>query len=548
LKIKSIILAIFLLFCINAYSQNENNNFTRQDTLRGSITPWRVWWDLNHYLLDIQVFPLTKTLEGSNTITYTVLKSDSVMQIDLQPPMIITKVEQNSKSLDFKKDGNAWFVTLQDSQKIGKTYQLKVLFSGKPKISRNPPWDGGLTWKKTKDSYPFIGTSCQGEGASLWWPCKDHMYDEPDSMTIKLTVPEKLIGVSNGRLRKTIVNSSDSTKTFEWFVSNPISNYSVSINVANYAHFSEDFNGEKGILNCDYYVLQSNLEKAKEHFKQVSKMLTAFEYWFGPYPFYEDGYKLVEAPYLGMEHQSCVAYGNQYKNGYLGFDLSATGLGNSFDYIIVHESGHEWFANNITYKDFADMWIHESFTTYSEGLYVEYYNNKDAGSKYIIGIRKNIHNDRPIIGKYDVNNEGSGDMYPKGANMLHTIRQLLNDDDKWRSILRGINMEFYHQTVDTKQIEQFLIQKTGLDLQPIFDQYLRNTKVPKLEYSIKNKKLDYRWTDCIPSFNMPLKVIINGQEITINPENQMKTLKFKESINDFKVDQNFYVFSKMLKE
>jgi aminopeptidase N len=517
-----------------------------QDSLRGSITPARSWWDLNHYLLNVRVFPYQKYLEGSNTITYTVLKPDSIIQIDLQAPMEITQVEQNNKNLDFKKNGNAWFIKLSDQQLTGRTYQLRVNFNGKPKVSKNPPWDDGLTWKRDHDKIPYIGTSCQGGGASIWWPCKDHMYDEPDSMTISITVPENLIAVSNGWLRKSFSNISDSTKTYEWVVSNPINNYAVCMNIANYKHFSEKYEGLTGDLNCDYYVLPNNIEKARNHFKQVPKMLEAFEYWFGPYPFYKDGYKLVEAPFLGMEHQSCIAYGNQYKMGYLSLDLSGTGLGYTFDYIIVHESAHEWFGNSITYKDIADMWIHESFATYAESLFVEYYNNKEAGAKYVIGTRQNILNDKPIIGHYDVNDQGSGDMYTKGANMLHIIRQLLNNDSLWHNILRDINVKFYHQVVDAKQIEQFLIDKTGLDLQPVFDQYLRNTDIPILEYRINGKKLEYRWTNCIQTFNMPVRVYINDIQTLLKPEKGWKTQKLDNLVSKIVADPNFYIKIKLV--
>jgi aminopeptidase N len=288
-------------------------------------------------------------------------------------------------------------------------------------------------------------------------------------------------------------------------------------------------------------VLRDNLEKAKEQFKQVPLMLKAFEHWFGPYPFYEDSYKLVEVPYLGMEHQSSVTYGNGFKNGYLGKDLSGTGWGLKFDFIIIHESGHEWFANNITYKDIADMWVHESFTCYSEALYVDYHFGKKAGEAYVIGLRRNIANDRPIIGVYNVNHEGSGDMYYKGANMLHTIRQLVNDDEKFREMLRGLNKDFYHQTVTTQQIETYINEKTGQNLTPVFNQYLRGTKIPKLEYKVEKHKLKYRWTNCVPGFDMRLKGYVNGQEKWLSPTTEWQELKDLPKKFSFKADENFYV-------
>ncbi len=384
----------------------------------------------------------------------------------------------------------------------------------------------------------------QGEGASLFWPNKDHMYDEPDSMMIRVTVPKNLMDVSNGRLRQ-VENHPDGSRTFHWAVTNPINNYGVNVNVGDYVHFSEVYPGEKGNLDCDYYVLRDNLDKAKAQFKDVPRMLKAFEHWFGPYPFYEDGFKLVEVPYLGMEHQSSVTYGNKYRNGYLGRDLSGSGWGLKFDYIIIHESGHEWFANNITYKDIADMWVHESFTTYSEPIFVEYHYGKQAGSEYAIGLRRNIANDKPIIGPYHVNASGSGDMYPKGANMLHTLRQVVRDDEKWRKILRGLNQEFYHQTVTSAQIENYLSRQIGRDLNPFFDQYLRDVRIPVLEYRLEGNRLSYRWTNTVSGFNLPVKVQAGEKELWLEPvTTKWKTTKTKAAVTDIKVDPNFYVSQK----
>ncbi|AXP79512.1 Aminopeptidase N [Mariniflexile rhizosphaerae] len=523
---------------------SEKNNFTRQDTLRGSITPERVWWDLTYYHLDIKVKPDEKYISGKNTIQYKVLENNSVMQIDLQPPLKITKAVQNNKELDIRHDGNAHFITLKDPQKVNDINSIDVHYEGHPREAVRAPWDGGISWKKDENGNHFIASSCQGLGASVWWPCKDHMYDEVDSMLISVNVPSKLMDVSNGRLRS--VEQYGDTKTYHWIVKNPINNYGVNINIGDYAHFSEVFDGENGNLDMDYYVLKDNLEKAKVHFKDAPKMMKAFEHWFGPYPFYKDGYKLVEVPYLGMEHQSSVTYGNKYMQGYLGKDLSGTGWGLKFDFIIIHESGHEWFANNITYIDIADMWIHESFTNYSESLFLEYYYGKEAGAEYVIGTRKGIQNDRPIIGYYHVNTEGSADMYPKGGNMLHTLRQLVEDDEKWRQILRGLNRTFYHQTVTTQQIENYMSEKTGIDLTEFFNQYLRTTKIPTLEYTIKNKELKYRWTNIIDKFDMPIQVSIDGQEEWLFPKAEWKT-KILDSKNvSFEIDPDFYVETKKL--
>jgi aminopeptidase N len=537
-----LIILIIQSVCLLSYSQNKHSEYTRQDTLRGSITPEREWWDLNYYHLDIKVNINKKSISGYNLIRYKVLKEHQVIQIDLQTPLNITKVIQNKKELSFKKDGNAWFITLNQEQKIGDYNEIKVYYEGVPKESNFAPWDGGITWVKDSKGIDFIASSCQGDGASLWWPCKDHMYDEPDSMKISVNVPKHLVNVSNGKLIS-IDNHKNDTKTFHWFVSNPINNYGVNINIGDYVNFNEIFIGEKGELECSYYVLRENLKKAKKQFKQVKLMLEAFEHWFGPYPFYEDSYKLVEVPYLGMEHQSSVTYGNNYKNGYQGTDLSNTGRGLKFDFIIIHESGHEWFANSITYKDMADMWIHESFTAYSENLYLDYHFGKEAAEDYTIGTRLRIKNDIPIIGPYDVNKAGSGDMYYKGANMLLSIREMVDDDEKWRKILRGINEQFFHQTVTSKDIEGYLIKETGLDLQPFFNQYLRDIRIPTFEYQILNNELHYRWTNCFPDFNMPVKVWIDDEEIWLNPITEFKILKNVHDNKILKVDRSFYAAS-----
>ena len=543
--------ALLFLCCSLLFSQlalGQRPAFTHDDTLRGSIGPERAWWDLTFYDLQVKVDPTDKSISGSNEIHYKVLQPNQVLQIDLQPPLRIERVEQDGQALTVDQKGrNAYFITLQKPQTVGSQQSLTVWYSGQPVAARRAPWDGGFSWEKDGAGRPFVATSCQGLGASIWWPCKDHMYDEPDSQAISVTVPAGLLDVSNGRLRRT-TNNPDGTRTFDWFVTNPINNYGVNVNIANYTHFADTLHGEKGTLSLDYYVLPENLEKAKVQFRQVKGMLRAFEHWFGPYPFYEDGYKLVEVPYLGMEHQSSVTYGNQYKNGYLGRDLSGTGWGLKWDFIIIHESGHEWFANNVTYRDIADMWVHEGFTNYSESLYTEYHYGKAAGAAYVRGCRENIENRQPIVGIYGVNSEGSGDMYYKGGNMLHTLRQIVDNDALWLSILRGINRDFYHQTVTGAQVEAYISQKAGKNLQKVFDQYLRTTGIPILEYKIGKNEISCRWTGCIAGFNMPVRVrLAPGKFTFLYPTTQLKTtplpgLKKKS----FQVDENFYILTKAM--
>jgi aminopeptidase N len=541
------LIILISLLNLNIFSQGLMEDKllpTRQDTLRGSITPEREWWDLTYYHLDIKVDPNEKFISGSNTVGYRVLDSNKMMQIDLQEPMKITSVEANGKSLKFNREGNAYFIELKQKQKKNDVNYIKINYEGFPKEAIRAPWDGGLSWTKDENGNHFIATSCQGLGASVWWPNKDHMYDEVDSMLISVNVPKNLTNVSNGRLRK-VTEHKNNTKTFDWFVTNPINNYGVNINIGDYVSFSEVYKGEKGDLDIDNYVLSYNLEKAKEQFKQVPMMIEAFEHWFGPYPFYEDSFKMVEVPYLGMEHQSSITYGNKYQNGYLGRDLSGSGWGLKFDYIIIHEGGHEWFANNITYKDIADMWVHEGFTCYSENLYVDYFFGKEAAAEYVIGTRRGISNRKPIIGEYDINREGSGDMYSKGANLLHTIRQLAKDDEVWRQTLRGLNKEFYHSTVTTDEIEEYISKTIEMDLSKVFDQYLRDYRVPIFEYEITNGVLMYRWNNVIDGFDMPLEVIIDGENTLLYPTLEFKQVPIKGLY--INVDDDYYIFKKDLK-
>ena len=527
---------LVLLMLLHNKSISQEYKFTKQDTLRGSITPERAWWDLTYYHLDIAVDLDSKFIKGSNTIEYKVLEPNKKLQVDLQSPLRITKVLQNGKELTFSSEGSAHFINLIDKQRKGKINSVKVYYEGNPKEAVNAPWDGGLSWKRDSNGKHFAATSCQGIGASIWWPNKDHMYDEVDSMLISVNVPKGLKNISNGRLTK--IEEFEDTNTYHWYVSNPINNYGVNINIGDYVEFSEVYEGEKGKLDMIYYVLRDNIERAKTQFKDAVKMMDAFEYWFGPYPFYEDSFKIVEVPYLGMEHQSSITYGNKYMKGYLGRDLSRSGWGLKFDYIIIHEAGHEWFANNITYKDIADMWIHESFTTYSENLFLDYHYGKEASSEYVIGTRAGISNSAPMIGPYGVNQRGS-DIYSKGANVLHTIRQIANSDEKWRMILRGLNKDFYHQTVETKQIENYISDKMGYDLSTFFEQYLRTTNIPVFEYKLNDGLLEYKWTNVVDGFKMPIEVFVGDEKIRLNPTQEFKSINIKSE--KISLDKNYYV-------
>lgn len=575
---RSVLLFIFSCMVVIANAQLLKNKptFTKADTLRGSLNENRDWWDVLRYDITVKPDFEKKEIEGTTYIYFkTKINGKRTIQIDLQNPLIIDSAFFNNERINFsKKDLNVWLCNLKDIEPkqyidkreggkgwITKEQQIKIYYHGKPIEARTPPWDGGWIWKKDKNGNPWMSVAVQGLGASAWYPCKDYQGDEPDNGAwLTMIVPDSLIAVGNGKQffppklvqDSKAKNLSSKEKTYVWFVKNPINNYCIVPYIGKYVNFTDTLMGEKGKLDLSYWVLDYNLDKAKEQFKQVKPMLKAFEYWFGPYPFYEDSYKLIDAPHLGMEHQSAVAYGNQYKNGYLGSDRSNSGWGKKWDFIIIHESGHEWFANNITTKDIADMWVHESFTTYSETLFTEYYYGIQAGNEYNYGQRKNIRNDVPIIGPYGVNKEGSGDMYDKGSNMIHSIRHAMNDDKKFRAILRGLNKSFWHKTVTTKDVEDYISKQSGFNFQKVFDQYLRTTQIPVLEYYFTpdGKQLNYRYSNCTTGFNLPLVFSKEQQLFKIQPSENWQSVSLKEVEQTFVVPQNleklFYIKTKQV--
>ena len=527
-------ISIVLLFLTSFFSAQS---FTKQDTLKGSNTSFRDFWDVKKYDIEVEAHLQQKSVSGKNTISFQVTKdiSEPTFQIDLQQPM-------DFQILNLTADYKVWreddfiFIKSPKNYKKGDNDSFTIQFFGNPIIAKKAPWDGGWVFTEDEKGNPWMSVAQEGTGASLWLPIKDIWSDEPDDgIIMKITTPEELVGVGNGRLIKQ--EKIMDKKIWTWEVKNPINAYSIAPTIGNFVNFKEKYLGEKGMLDLDYWVLKGNLEKAQKQFQQVKTMLNAFEYWFGPYPFYEDSYKIVETPYLGMEHQSNVAYGNQYENGYLGRDLSGTGVGLLWDFIIVHESGHEWFANNITAKDQADMWIHESFTNYSETLFTEKLLDKLSANQYLQGTRMNILNDKPIIGKYGVRNEGSSDMYYKGANMLHTIRQVIANDDVFRNILRGLNKDFYHQMVTSQQIESYINQQSGFDFSSIFNQYLRTTQVPILEYYFQKNKLYYKWQNVVEDFLMPIPV---GNKRIIPNSKKWNSLRLMKN-SEMEWDKNYFV-------
>jgi aminopeptidase N len=547
-----------LVYCFTIFfgtAQHAKKQFTRADTLRGSLNENRTWWDVLHYDITVKPDYNAKSITGINTITYKVTATSypAFMQIDLQEPLHVDSIFfSGGRNLNFTNDGNTWLVNVP-KQPADAINSITIYYHGKPREAVKPPWDGGWIWTKDSLGRPWMSVACQGLGASVWYPCKDHQSDEPDSgASLTVVVPDTLSAVGNGRLQSKQVNGQEATVSYTWAVKNPINNYNIIPYIGKYSNFEEAYDGEKGKLDLNYWVLDYNLEKAKSHLApDVHKMLKCFEYWFGAYPFYQDSYKLVDAPHLGMEHQSAVAYGNGYKNGFRrnnqNIDLSQTGWGLKFDFIIVHESGHEWFGNNITSKDIADMWIHESFTNYSETLFTDCYFGKKAANEYNFGVRQNIQNDSAIIGQYDVNAEGSGDMYYKGGNMLHTLRHSINDDEKFRQILRGLNKTFYHQTVTTKQIESYISEQAGYNYSKFFDQYLRTTQIPQLEIRLSddNKKINYRYSNCVKGFSLPLSLHTKQTNVRITPTEEWQstsiTSQQKPLFNPASIEMMYYI-------
>lgn len=512
--------------------------YTKSDSLKGSDNVYRNFWDVKKYELTVEADFDSRMVSGSNIIHFDVTKKvkDPIFQIDIQQPMKAEVLQSNFEIIKTERQGDFLWIHAGGTFEPTKNYRIEISYSGSPTIAQNAPWDGGWVFSRDDAGMPFMSVAQEGIGTSVWLPVKDHWADEPDNgVRMKIITPKQLVGVGNGRLIKT--ETAGDKKHFTWEVKNPINAYSIVPNIGNYVNFKDTYSGEKGPLDLDYWVLQQNLAKAKKQFTQVKPMMQALEYWFGPYPFYEDSFKLVESPYLGMEHQSNVAYGNSYGNGYLGRDLSGTGVGLKWDFIIIHESGHEWFANSITAKDKADMWIHEAFTSYSETLFTENFLNRKEADKYVLGTRQNIQNDLPVIGDYGVRNTGSSDMYFKGANMLHTIRTLINDDVKFRSILRGLNKNFYHQTVTTGQIESYITEKSGLDLSTVFDQYLRTTKIPALVYRQKGKMLEFRYENAVKDLQLPLR--INGNQLIL-PTERWQQVELNSSVA-VTFDRNYYV-------
>ncbi len=541
----------FIIFSQVSYAQlldGNNGNFNKGDTLRGALSPERNCFDVSYYDLNLDINFEDQSISGYNDIQYTVLNDFNRLQLDLFLNMEIDSIVYDGAILSYERSYNAIFVEFNKVQKKGEQGLVRVYYHGNPIIGENPPWDGGFTWQKDKEGNPWLGVSCEGIGASLWWPNKDHLSDEPDSMRVTCEIPSALMFVGNGLKESVTIDSANLRKVVSWKVSYPINNYNVSLNIGNYVNFQDTYKAEDGEeLILDYWVMPYNLEKAKAQFQQVSPMLGCYETYFGKFPFWKDNYKLVETPYLGMEHQTAIAYGNNYKTGYNGYDFSRIGL--DFDYIIIHETGHEYWGNLISAQDIADMWIHEGFCTYSEALYVECMYDYQKGQDYVNAKKPSIGNKHPMAGIYDVNVEGDGDMYNKGMLFLNTLRHVVNDDKLWFDLLMEMTTEkFAYQTVNANDVMFYFNKKTGLNLTPIFMQYVFFKDIPSLYYNLEKKKgkkytLKYKWQTDVADFGMPIELKIGNEVVRLDASNDLQVYDFvNKNKTKFSLEQNkFYI-------
>ena len=551
LRVATALTVVLALGGLPLGARAQQPTFTRADTLRGSMGPARAWWNVTFYDLSVRIDTAGREIAGTSRIVYRMVETPDVpeLQVDLQTPLVLDSVVHDGRALPVRSEGDAHFARLPTGGERGTVDSVRVHYHGEPRVAANAPWDGGFVWARDPSGEAWVATAVQGLGASAWWPNKDHQSEEPDSQRIALTVPEGMTAVSNGRLRR-VERHPDGTATWSWFVSSPINNYSVAVNAGTYGHWREVYDGLAGPLTLDFWPLADNHAAARVQWRQTPSVLGCFESWFGPYPWYEDGFKMVETPYLGMEHQSAIAYGNGYENGYLGRDLSGTGLGLEWDFIIVHEVAHEWWGNALTTADIADMWVHEAFASYAESLYTECLSGSaEAGAEYVVGTRDAIAHDVPVVGRHGVQHRGSGDMYFKGANLLHTLRQLVGDDTRWRSILRGLQRDLAVGVVTGEEVETYLGRASGLVLEPVLHQYLRTTDVPVLEWRLEGGGLSYRWADVVDGFAMPVEVTTSlasgpGTALRLEPTRSWRTVRVPPDVTGITVDRDYYVRSR----
>jgi aminopeptidase N len=515
---------------------------TKDDLLRGAYGPYRANNDLLFYALKLRVDPEAKTIAGTNRVRFRMLQDGQKIQLELAPDLTISAITVEGKPLTYTHEERTLWIGFPRLLKKGETDEVTVAYSGKPVTQGR---FGCFSFDKDKAGKPWITTACEGEGPSIWWPNKDQWRDEPqDGMEIDISVPNGLMDVSNGRFVGS-KDLGDGYTEWQWLVHYPINNYDVALNIGEYQHWDglhvNKETGEKTTL--DFYALPEDLDKAKTQFAQVPEMLDAYEHYFGEYPFDKDGYKLVQVPYAGMEHQSAVAYGNKFENGYYGRDWTGVGISPKFDFIIIHESGHEWFGNAVSAADVSDMWIHEGWTTYMEGLYVEYRWGKADAIRYLNGLKPKIRNQRPIVSERDKNQEPTEDQYFKGALMLNTLRSVIDDDTKWFADIHDFYQAFKYTNSMTEDVEAWWNKRTGMNLTPLFDAYLRHAKIPTLEltFDVVHKTVSYRWKTDEVGFLMPIQVGDPQHWTKVTPETTgAKTMPWSGTPDDFKVATDLY--------
>ena len=510
---------------------------TPRAKLLGELTAPRTCYDVTFYELNIDIDLDNRMIAGYVDFYAWAVNEFTELQFDLAKNMVLDEVNYKGRSLTYTREEDAVFVTFPAVQ-AGTQFQFRVTYHGKPAEAKKPPWDGGFVWEKDKAGRDFVGVACEGDGASLWWPCKDHPTEEPDSMAINITVPSDIMCVANGRLREKV--ETDVKTTYKWFVTKPINNYNVSVNIANYAVIADTIHSVTGIQPVTYYVLDYNETVAREHFKEARAMMRSLEKFFGPFPWWEDGYKLVETPYLGMEHQTAVAYGNDFKT----YERGIRTIYGYMDYIILHETAHEWWGNNITACDGADVWLHEGFAVYSEVLYVEDQLGYPMSIHYLLELRRGIQNRRAIVGPRGEYYWGFEDAYNKGAWILHTLRSVLDDDAMFFGILKGFQQEFAAQIVCTEDLVEYINNATVKDFTPFFDQYIFDRRPPTLEYSLTKDKLLYRYTGILPEFSMPVNVLVNKDEVRLQPSMATQTLTIPDYATVQIMDWEYLILKK----
>lgn len=533
----------FFILLLSTLGQAQDKTFTRADSLRGGLRPERTDFDMLKYDLSVEVIPEEKFIKGHHTITFKVLEKSKKMQLDLFENMEVDSILFNNKKLKYHRDHNAVFIYFPEKLKKNSTQNLTFYYSGNPQTAKKPPWDGGFVFKTDRRRKDWVSVAVQGTGASLWYPNKDTQSDRPEEAEIHITTPKGLMGISNGKLTNT-EELEDGRSVWSWKVTYPINNYNITLNVGEFEHFSDSYEG----IELEYYVKQNMTSRAKRQFKDVKKMLKCFREKFGEYPFKNDSYKLIETPYLGMEHQSGISYGNRYRRGYDGKDLSKTRIGLKWDFIIIHESAHEWFGNSIVAKDITDMWIHEAFASYAESVFVECEWGKEEAHTYLKGLRQTVESDQPIVGNYGVNNQGSNDMYYKGANFLHTLRSIINDDEQWWKLIKDFYQHFKYKVVTGKEVINFFDQHTEEDIKPIFEQYLYYVNIPQLQFKVDEKQLYYRWEAEAVHFEMPVDVVIDDKKERLKPSKYWQKYKGKSDMSNIEPDTDqFYIKVKKFK-